>query len=734
MRSKKASASAIIGVLFALVSCASCMGPPGEDGFLYIDGGAPGPAGEAGPPGPMGEAGVIPTIPPTPGPGLKVAISDAKIDASGVATTTVTLTDGAGVPLDRSAADGPVVLSFVLSSLAADPLGGPGQYTAYTKQLHTSIGGQNQAELADADVGGTFTEVGKGQGTYVYRFGTPIPAGYDATRTHTVGAWAHREVGGKRYVVNTLFDFVPAGGAVTLTREIVKTQSCNQCHNPLAFHEGDTDRRETSLCILCHSDGMTDLNNGNSLDMRVAVHKIHRGKSLASVIGGTPYVLHQGARADDYSTVWFPGELQTCTKCHQGKDGDRWKTRPSERVCGSCHDGIAFGTTVPAGMKPHSGGPQDDTKCANCHVPSGTYLGVTERHTTALNDAAAPKVALTIASVANTAPNQTPELHFSVTLNGAPYDILANPLVSLAVTVAGPTTDYAGAQPVQYTLQGASPTGTLVADAAAGAFVYTFPAPMPANAVGTYAIGMEASYKPNPLPTTLAYSPLNPVTYVAVTDAAPVARRTVVERAKCNSCHTELAAHGGTAKSPEYCVMCHTPNKVNDQWVSRTEVPLTTANSLNFKMMVHKIHRGENLVQQPYVLGGSPGPTVASPLGTPLDFGTVRFPGQTKACWACHAGTSYMLPLSAGQIPTKVTQTLACNDGVQNPAAYCSNRSVAAEMFLGPASAACTACHDKSSTMAHVQVMTGPGGQESCETCHGSGKQFDVQVVHTLAP
>jgi OmcA/MtrC family decaheme c-type cytochrome len=173
---------------------------------------------------------------------------------------------------------------------------------------------------------------------------------------------------------------------------------------------------------------------------------------------------------------------------------------------------------------------------------------------------------------------------------------------------------------------------------------------------------------------------------------------------------------------------------VNDLRVSRFEVPTTIAPSVNFKVMVHKIHRGEKLVRQPYVLGGFPAPTPAKPGGTPIDFGTVRFPGKTNACWSCHAGTSYLLPLPAGLAPTKTSQSLVCNDATQNPAGYCASRSVGTETFMAPIGAACTACHDSDATATHARVMTAQDGSESCATCHGSGKPWDVQIVHALQP
>ena len=83
---------------------------------------------------------------------------------------------------------------------------------------------------------------------------------------------------------------------------------------------------------------------------------------------------------------------------------------------------------------------------------------------------------------------------------------------------------------------------------------------------------------------------------------------------------------------------------------------------------------------------------------------------------------------------TKTAQVLSCDDNPLVSSLYCNNRSVQSESFLAPAGAACTGCHDAQSTVAHAQIMTTQNGVESCETCHGLGKQWDVQAVHTLPP
>ncbi|MGO8997903.1 MAG: multiheme c-type cytochrome, partial [Polyangiaceae bacterium] len=346
----------LLGLAAIAATVFACEGPPGPPG-------PPGPA--ATEPDAAADAGTdaatdavsdaLPDVPPssaylTAGPGLMLAISQATVSANGVVTVTFTVTDGSGIPLDYAGVytTGGVGAKWVLSWLGAQVDGGaPPSYTAYTTQLHRSATGTSSAPLPDSDTGGTLTEIGVGQGTYSYTFGTNLPAGFDGTKTHTVGVWATRVFGGLTYVVNTLYDFVPSGGAVTASRDIVTTQACNQCHNPLGYHEGDTARRDVALCVLCHAEPAVDVTNGNALDMPVMVHKIHMGRFLPSVLDGGAYQLTEDLPSDDagidgsttvtslvdHSGAWFPaGEIQNCAMCHQGSQGSVWSADPSRAV------------------------------------------------------------------------------------------------------------------------------------------------------------------------------------------------------------------------------------------------------------------------------------------------------------------------------------------------------------------------------------------------------------------
>ena len=95
------------------------------------------------------------------------------------------------------------------------------------------------------------------------------------------------------------------------TMDIAATENCNACHDPLAIHGGN--RREVEYCVTCHNAGSTDANSGNTVDMKVMIHKIHMGKNLPSVQeGGEPYAIY-GFRDSkhDYSDAGLsPGHPQ----------------------------------------------------------------------------------------------------------------------------------------------------------------------------------------------------------------------------------------------------------------------------------------------------------------------------------------------------------------------------------------------------------------------------------------
>ncbi len=300
-------------------------------------------------------------------PGLTIAVQSAGIAADGTITTTFTIADPTGLPLDIAGVDtpGPISLSF----LAAEIPRGQEQYVNYITKAATGavIASTNQPT---SDSGGTAVAAGPGQYTYTYK---TKAVGFDPTVTNTVGIYGSRNLTnyslGTDYA-STTFNFVPNGSAVVTTRDVIRTVSCDRCHDQLSAHGGS--RRGMAICVMCHTPQNIDPATGNLLDLKVMSHKIHMGSSLPSVIAGTPYqIIGFQNSVNDFSKVVDPAMAQRCTVCHDQTTGaaqaTAYLTRPARATCGACHDNVNFATGAnhPGGAEPN------DNLCSTCHVPQG---------------------------------------------------------------------------------------------------------------------------------------------------------------------------------------------------------------------------------------------------------------------------------------------------------------------------------------------------------------------------
>ena len=215
-------------------------------------------------------------------PGLKFTILSATIDTNYKIIVTFKVTDDVGAPLDRLGVYTPGVVStsFVGARIPKDE----SQYVAYTTRTQTSPITGVSAIQAGTDSGGAYQQTG--DGVYIYTFAKVLPADYDRAVTHTVAMYGNRNLTefelGTQYS-NAEYSWVPNGSPVTVVRDVVRTETCNHCHDPLALHGGS--RRHIALCVTCHTPQTTDPDTGNTVDLKVMVHKIHSGPNLPSVQG-----------------------------------------------------------------------------------------------------------------------------------------------------------------------------------------------------------------------------------------------------------------------------------------------------------------------------------------------------------------------------------------------------------------------------------------------------------------
>src|SRR3954447_2719744 len=300
-------------------------------------------------------------------PGLLIKITSAAIAQDGTITVNFSLTDPKGVPLERTGVQtpGPISVTFIAAHIPA----GQTQYVDYVTRTQTGAVSGTVTQAAGEN-NGVFTLMGD---AYQYKFSTYAPSGFNAAETHTIGIYGSRNLTEFDLATNyasATFNFVPNGSAVSVTRDVIRTQSCNRCHDQLSFHGGS--RRGVELCVLCHQPQTTDPDTGNTVDFPVMVHKIHMGAQLPSVIAGKPYVIiGNNQSVNDYSTVVHPADVRRCEVCHAQDSGAAqaaaYLTKPTRVACGACHDDVNFAT----GAK-HAGGPQvSDNQCGICHVPQG---------------------------------------------------------------------------------------------------------------------------------------------------------------------------------------------------------------------------------------------------------------------------------------------------------------------------------------------------------------------------
>jgi OmcA/MtrC family decaheme c-type cytochrome len=676
---------------------------------------------------------------------------------------TFTLFDENGAPLDPTTAG--LTVRFTIARIEPD-----GNYRNYIAAPTPGQPGFDAGGTFDTVGDGVFTYTFNTDIDNTARTLEGIVLAGSEALTHTVSAQINRNITtdtGKTFqqAANPYHNFRPDGGAVTATREIVAISNCNECHGILGTHGGG--RREITLCVLCHNPGPVDPDTGNPIDMKDLIHKIHMGEKLPSNVAGGDYAIIGFMDAvHSYKTVAFPfmsghGAINRtpidCAKCHRegtdlagrpfGADVDRWKRDPTMNKCTTCHDtttfdgsteivvkDIAEDVTVPA--VPHSGGPiadptggNDPALCAGCHaVPAFedaeySSASVPGAHTIFEKSSLFPGIHFEIVSVANAVAGSAPTVTFRATTDNGTVISPAPPssfTLKLGIIPDG-LADYVNdnlanfGQPLSKSLAGAVDNGD-------GTFTDTFDQPIPAGITGVGVIGLEGRRTFN-LPAHKEGAPVNVggrsvqhyfdlATGLEVTDPA-LQRRQAVDINQCNLCHDRVSFHGANrVNSIEQCVICHNPGATDQGRRPASPVDNLAEQSVDFKVMIHKIHTGEDLEQQPYVIYGFG--------NVPHDFGEVRYPRDRRNCLACHIDATpitYGLPLPEGVVGTSVSTGEIPDDSSD-------------DVKVLPMTATCTSCHDDTTfTAPHVANQT-VGGVERCAVCHTTGLLLGPDFAH----
>ncbi len=273
--------------------------------------------------------------------------------------------------------------------------------------------------------------------------------------------------------------------------------------------------------------------------------------------------------------------------------------------------------------------------------------------------------------------------------------IAANPAV-----VTSPLLPVVGTTPQPQATVEAGTAGALI-DNGDGTYQYTFAkdiskdAAVPYDATLTHRVALEIRGLAAANSPVYTFQPSSGAT-------TSIASNDIVDDQTCKSCHSQLAFHGGARTAVQYCVMCHNPSSADP----------SSGNSLDFKVMFHKIHMGADL---PSVTAG--GHYYIFGYGNSIsDYTSVAYPqsdasGNNAAvsgsgqrfCATCHNESDPLAP-QAGNFKSVIS------------------------------SQACGACHD------NINFTTGQGhsaanlavSDSDCVTCHGPASTISngsLQVV-----
>ena len=288
--------------------------------------------------------------------------------------------------------------------------------------------------------------------------------------------------------------------------------------------------------------------------------------------------------------------------------------------------------------------------------------------------------------------------------------------------LAGPTNDYGytnfGSDVTTKGYVAETPTAANTSCSNDGTCTYTFTHAIPADARGTYSIGIEGRATPSVInagttkETTVQYGADNKVINFSV-DGSPI----------------NAAAHGGGAldlqqlplapvaarreSQPDRAVRA-LPQSVDGRFPGALHrhgclaCAALPPQGVNFAYMIHNIHTGESQRSRTgtYVVIGNGG-SVNRFQRRPLSFDEPDRRGrQYPNCHMCHVNTPSNCRCRQSQ-PGQQSAGPDDHDGTDHGGLH--------------------GCHGTPSAVSHASLQTSGAYGESCDVCHGTGAEFDVE-------
>lgn len=533
-------------------------------------------------------------------------------------------------------------------------------------------------------------------------------------------------------VANSTFDWVPAGGDISESRQIVAIESCNSCHTELTFHGGN--RIDTDNCVTCHNPDANDPISGESLDLKVMAHKIHQGIDLPTLAeAGNQYSLftRNGEKETVFAEndgIWvlnnkgtidginYPQDIRNCTGCHaddadlvtnpdlQGvitSEGGNWKSMPTVATCSSCHDNIAFSEamlTAKPNSEKHIMFPAENDTCLSCHG-EGAGMSVENVHTLAAlgKKSAGIDYGVKFEVTDLTASSATAyDVHVRVTKDGEGISLTDEFLqyknsVRLLMNWdngAGFETHVAKNTPNSFELdknplcQAGSTTGDIICqwDTALDVNINNGDPLTSGDILATFISSGVCVDSRNELVNCADNNALEKISTPSTVinnffDAATLTYNPDFEVkfganfSKCESCHEQVIQHDSRrSDDPSQCKACHNANRFTR---SPADSPRTGGSS-DLKFEVHKIHSNFRFV------------------GAENDFDMVGrnefYSAPISDCAQCHDESQIDLPLAQNN-RASITRapTTSLSDG--------NNLVRDGAVYTSPIALVCTSCH-----------------------------------------